>query len=53
MTEKTTTHLVDSLVSLNLDIQKVFAPEHGFRGKADAGRIYRRWSRLKKTKLPI
>ena len=31
------THLVDSLRSLNLDIKKVFAPEHGFRGKADAG----------------
>ncbi len=31
------THLVDSLLSLNVDIQSVFAPEHGFRGKADAG----------------
>ena len=31
------THLVDSLVSLNVSIQAVFAPEHGFRGKADAG----------------
>ena len=31
------THLVDSLVSLKLNIQKVFAPEHGFRGKKDAG----------------
>ncbi len=31
------THLVDSLLSLNIDITKVFAPEHGFRGKADAG----------------
>ena len=31
------THLVDSLTSLNINIQKVFAPEHGFRGKADAG----------------
>ena len=29
--------MVDSLVSLKLNIQKVFAPEHGFRGKADAG----------------
>lgn len=32
-----TTHLVDSLLSLGIDIQKVFAPEHGFRGKAEAG----------------
>ena len=31
------THLVDSLISLELDIIKVFSPEHGFRGKADAG----------------
>jgi len=33
----THTHLVDSLLSLNVDIKKVFAPEHGFRGAADAG----------------
>ncbi|MBT6816123.1 MAG: DUF1343 domain-containing protein [Flavobacteriales bacterium] len=31
------THLVDSLISLGLDIIKVFSPEHGFRGKSDAG----------------
>jgi uncharacterized protein YbbC (DUF1343 family) len=31
------THLVDSLVSLNINVTRVFAPEHGFRGKADAG----------------
>ena len=30
-------HLVDSLLKHNIDIKKVFAPEHGFRGKADAG----------------
>ncbi|MFI8378834.1 exo-beta-N-acetylmuramidase NamZ domain-containing protein [Leeuwenhoekiella sp. NPDC079379] len=34
---KTYTHLVDSLVSLNQNIIKVFSPEHGFRGTADAG----------------
>jgi len=33
----TFTHLVDSLLALNIDIKKVFAPEHGFRGKLDAG----------------
>jgi uncharacterized protein YbbC (DUF1343 family) len=32
-----TTHLVDSLVALNVNIQSVFAPEHGFRGNASAG----------------
>ena len=31
------THLVDSLLTLNIKIKKVFAPEHGFRGTADAG----------------
>lgn len=30
-------HLVDTLLSLNCQVQKVFAPEHGFRGTADAG----------------
>ena len=33
------THLVDSLLSHKIDIKKVFAPEHGFRGKADAGEL--------------
>lgn len=32
-------HLVDFLVNKNLAIEKVFAPEHGFRGKADAGEM--------------
>ena len=31
------THLVDSLLSLKVNIINVFSPEHGFRGKADAG----------------
>jgi uncharacterized protein YbbC (DUF1343 family) len=31
------THLVDSLLKLGIHIQKIFSPEHGFRGKADAG----------------
>ena len=30
-------HLVDSLLSLGISVKKVFAPEHGFRGDADAG----------------
>jgi len=30
-------HLVDTLLSLNVDVKMVFAPEHGFRGNADAG----------------
>ncbi|MBO0329058.1 exo-beta-N-acetylmuramidase NamZ family protein [[Muricauda] lutisoli] len=36
-TGKSHTHLVDSLLSLGVDVKKVFAPEHGFRGTADAG----------------
>ena len=35
----TNTHLVDSLISLGIDLVKVFSPEHGFRGKEDAGAI--------------
>ena len=31
------THLVDSLQSRGIGLRKVFAPEHGFRGTADAG----------------
>lgn len=31
------THLVDFLLQKNINIKKIFAPEHGFRGKADAG----------------
>ena len=32
-----TTHLVDTLSKLGIDVRKIFAPEHGFRGTADAG----------------
>ena len=31
------THLLDTLLSLKMNVRKVFAPEHGFRGNADAG----------------
>lgn len=31
------THLLDTLLRLNVQVVKVFAPEHGFRGNADAG----------------
>lgn len=30
-------HIVDTLLSRGIQIKRVFAPEHGFRGKADAG----------------
>lgn len=30
-------HLADTLLSLNVEIVKIFGPEHGFRGMGDAG----------------
>lgn len=32
------THILDALIAKNVDITKIFAPEHGFRGTADAGK---------------
>ena len=46
------THLVDSLVALKVDVKKVFAPEHGFRGTADAGELVKDGIDTK-TGLPI
>ena len=31
------THLIDTLKSVGIDVVKAFAPEHGLRGKEDAG----------------
>jgi uncharacterized protein YbbC (DUF1343 family) len=31
------THLADTLTSLGIHVEKIFAPEHGFRGAVDAG----------------
>ncbi len=31
------THLADSLLALGIQVKRIFAPEHGFRGTADAG----------------
>ena len=46
------THLVDSLLTLNVDIKKVFSPEHGFRGNVDAGEHVKDGIDTK-TRLPI
>jgi len=46
------THLVDSLVDLGITIKKVFAPEHGYRGIADAGEYVKDGFDVK-TGLPI
>lgn len=34
-------HLVDTLIAQGIEIKRVFAPEHGFRGTADAGTTIR------------
>ncbi|MEN8775612.1 MAG: DUF1343 domain-containing protein, partial [Polaribacter sp.] len=46
------THIVDSLLSLNIKVKKVFSPEHGFRGKADAAELVKDGFDAK-TGLPI
>ncbi len=46
------THLVDSLVSLKVDVKKVFSPEHGFRGNVDAGEAVKDGIDTK-TNLPL
>lgn len=46
------THLVDFLLGKGISIKKVFAPEHGFRGTADAGEKVKDGVDLK-TKIPI
>ena len=33
------THLVDTLLGSNIQVDRIFAPEHGFRGEAGAGEI--------------
>jgi uncharacterized protein YbbC (DUF1343 family) len=50
--EKTKTHLLDTLVSQGIHIVKVLAPEHGFRGTADAGEEIKD-SRDTKTGIPV
>jgi len=45
-------HLVDYLLHKGIKVVKIFAPEHGFRGSADAGSHIKN-SRDSKTKLPI
>lgn len=46
------THLVDSLLKLSIDVKKVFCPEHGFRGDADAGEHVKNY-KDPKTHLPV
>jgi hypothetical protein len=46
------THLVDSLQKRGVAIQKIFSPEHGFRGDADAGETVKDGTDAK-TGLPV
>ena len=46
------THLIDTLLSRGVQLLKVYAPEHGFRGKADAGASITD-ERDTKTNLPV
>jgi len=46
------THLVDFLVGFGVKVTQVFAPEHGFRGTADAGEMVKDGVDTK-TGLPI
>ncbi|MBJ7881133.1 DUF1343 domain-containing protein [Gelidibacter salicanalis] len=50
--EETHTHIVDSLIAMNVNVTTVFAPEHGFRGTADAGE-YIEDGVDEKTGLPV
>lgn len=46
------THLLDTLLALKMNVRKVFAPEHGFRGNADAGETVKN-GKDTKSGLPI
>lgn len=45
-------HLLDALLNRQVNVRKVFAPEHGFRGTADAGAEVKD-SRDQRTGIPI
>lgn len=45
-------HLVDFLLENKVDLQKIYAPEHGFRGTADAGEVIKDGKDMQ-TNLPI
>ncbi len=45
-------HLLDTLLSLDVNVVKVFSPEHGFRGNVEAGGVVKN-STDSKTGLPI
>ncbi|MBN2348433.1 MAG: DUF1343 domain-containing protein [Bacteroidales bacterium] len=46
------THVVDSLLQRGINIVKIFSPEHGFRGRDDAGKLIQN-NLDEKTGLPV
>jgi len=51
-TDTTHYHLVDFLIENKINLKKIYAPEHGFRGTADAGELIKD-GKDTKTGLPI
>jgi uncharacterized protein YbbC (DUF1343 family) len=47
-----TENIVDFILGQKIDLKKIFAPEHGFRGTADAGELIKDGKDIK-TGLPI
>lgn len=47
------THLVDTLLKRGINVVKIFGPEHGFRGEADAGDSLINETKAKSTGLPV
>lgn len=45
-------HLVDTLLERGIDIERIFAPEHGFRGKHGAGETIKN-NKDQQTGLPV
>ena len=52
LTQKNNLHLVDFLLQSGQQVKKVYVPEHGFRGDADAGEVVNN-EIDKKTGLPV
>ena len=50
--KKASIHLVDFLIENKVNLKKIYAPEHGFRGTADAGELIKD-GKDTKTGLPI
>lgn len=50
--KRKTLHLVDFLIGAKINVKKIYAPEHGFRGTADAGELIKD-GKDTKTGLPI